>query len=196
MSKFEHAGYVYVQIDKVMYGLAQAGLLANEIFAKSLAKHGFNQTPHTLGLWRHHAKPIQFTLVVEDFGIKYKNKQDVQDIINALEKNYEAVSVDWDGELFCGIKLEWDYQNITVDLNIPGYITKLLQRFLHPTPKKQEHQPHCNVHPQYRTKVQLTETGEKIPLLQPDDITKLQQIIGAVLYYARVVDSTIMATLN
>ena len=27
--KFEHAGYVYVQINKGMYGLAQAGLLAN-----------------------------------------------------------------------------------------------------------------------------------------------------------------------
>ena len=29
VSKFEHTGYVYVQINKGMYGMAQEGLLAN-----------------------------------------------------------------------------------------------------------------------------------------------------------------------
>ena len=38
VSELEHAGYVYVQINKGMYGLAQAGLLSNEPLAKSLAK--------------------------------------------------------------------------------------------------------------------------------------------------------------
>ena len=128
-----------------MYGLAQAGLLVNELLAKRLAKHGFSQTPHTPGLWKHHIKPIQFALLVDNFGMKYKNKRDAQDLINALESNYEAVSVDWDGELFCGIKLEWDYQHQTVDLSMPGYITKILQRFLHPKPKEPEHQPHCHL---------------------------------------------------
>ena len=79
---------------------------------------------------------------------------------------------------------------------MPGYITKLLQRFLHLIPKKPEHQPHCHVQPQYVSKVLLTEPRDKTPLLQPDDITKLQKIIGAVLYYARAVDGTLMTTLN
>ena len=83
VSEFEHAGYMYVQINKGVYGLAQAGLLANEILAKMLVKHVFNKKPHTPGIWRHHTKPIQFALVVENFGIKYKNKQDAQDLINA-----------------------------------------------------------------------------------------------------------------
>ena len=83
-----------------------------------------------------------------------------------------------------------------MDLSVPGYITKLLQHFLHPIPKKPEHQPHCHVQPQYGTKVQLTEPRDKTPFLQPDYITKIQQIIGAVLYYARAVGGTLMATLN
>ena len=33
-------------------------------------------------------------------------------------------------------------------------------------------------------------------MLQPNDIIKLQQIIGAMLYYARVVYCTLMTTLN
>ena len=107
VSNFEHEGCVYVKINKGMYGLAQADLLANELLAKRLAKHGFSQTSHTPGLWKNHTNPIQFELVVDNFVITYKNKQDAQYLINALESNYEAVSVDWDGELFCGIKLEW-----------------------------------------------------------------------------------------
>ena len=156
------------------------GLLANALLTKTLAKHRFKKTPHTPGLWRHHTNPIQFTLVVDDFGIKCEKKQDAQDLINALEEHYKAVSVDWDGELLCGIKLEWDYQNRTVDLIMPGYITKLLQRFIHPIPNKPEHQTHRSVQPQYGTKMQLTYPEEETPLLQPDDITKLQKIIGVV----------------
>ena len=168
VSEFEHYRYVYVQINKGMYGPAQAGLLAYELLTKRLSKHGFSQIPHKPGLWKHHTKPIQFTLVVDDFGIKYENKQDAQDLINALEINYEAVSVDWDGELLCGIKIKWNYQNRTVDLSMPGYITKLFHRFSHPIPKKPEHQPHCHVKPKYGIKLQLTEPRDKTPLLKPD----------------------------
>ena len=90
-----------------MYGLAQAGLLSNELYSKRLDKHRFNRTPYTPDIWKHHTKPIQFALVVDNFGIKYENKQDEQDLINTLEKNYEPVSVDWDGELLCSLKLDW-----------------------------------------------------------------------------------------
>ena len=42
----------------------------------------------------------------------------------------------------------------------------------------------------------MTYPRDKTPLLQPEDITKLQKIIGAILYYARAVDGTLMTTLN
>ena len=70
VSKFEHTGYAYVQIKKGMYGLAQAGQLENELLAKRSANHRFSQTPHTPSLWKHHTNPIQFTLVMDNFGIK------------------------------------------------------------------------------------------------------------------------------
>ena len=79
---------------------------------------------------------------------------------------------------------------------MPGYITKLIQRFLHPIPKKPEHQPHFHIQPQYGTKVYLTEPVDETPLLKPDNITKLQQIIGAVLYYDRAMDGTLMTNHN
>ena len=134
--------------------------------------------------------------MVYDIGVKYDDKQDAKDLIKVLREHYKSVSIDWTGELFCSIKIDWDYEIRTVYLIIPGYMAKLLQRFIHTTPKRPEHKPHQHVQPQYGTKAKFTEPEDKTPLLQPKDITKLQQIIGEMLYYARVVGGTLMITLN
>jgi hypothetical protein len=63
-------GKVYIEIQKVMYGLPQAGILANELLQRNLAKDGYRPTQHTHGLWKHDTHPISFSLVVDDFGIK------------------------------------------------------------------------------------------------------------------------------
>ena len=43
-------GWVYVKICKGMYGLPQAGLLAQEQLEKQLAHNGYHQSKHTHGL--------------------------------------------------------------------------------------------------------------------------------------------------
>ncbi|KAL7474459.1 hypothetical protein ACHAW6_000435, partial [Cyclotella cf. meneghiniana] len=63
-------GWVYVRINLGMYGLPQAGILANKLLAKRLASAGYYQCQYTPGLWRHVWRPITFCLVVDDFGIK------------------------------------------------------------------------------------------------------------------------------
>ena len=67
--KVEPNGYVYIEVRKGMYGLPQAGLLAQELFAKRLAKHGYKQSNVTPGLRTHEWHPICFSLVVDDFGV-------------------------------------------------------------------------------------------------------------------------------
>ena len=88
MSKFGHGGCVYVQINKGMYGLDQSCLLENELLEKQLSKHGFTQTQQTPGLWKHHSKPINFTLVVDYFGFKYYEKQYSQYLIKVFQEHY------------------------------------------------------------------------------------------------------------
>ena len=68
-------GYVYMQIERGMYGLPQAGILANKLLRKRLEPHGYYEVNHTPELWRHKTLPIQFTLVVDDFGINMKEKR-------------------------------------------------------------------------------------------------------------------------
>jgi hypothetical protein len=117
-------------------------------------------------------------------------------LISALEHHYEAVSKDWKGALFCGIKLDWDYGQRTVDLSMPGYITQALHKFRHPLPPKPQPAPHKHNEIQYGTKLQLAEPDDELPPLPKDGIKRLQQIVGTPLYYARAVDSTMLVALG
>ena len=67
-------GYVYVDIRKVMYGLPQAGFLAQELLEQRLQKQGYTQIKVTPGFCTHAWRPIRFILVVDDFGVKYVGK--------------------------------------------------------------------------------------------------------------------------
>ena len=40
--------------------------------------------------------PLQFSLIVDDFGIKYERQEDTTHILNALDIVYEIYK-DWDG---------------------------------------------------------------------------------------------------
>jgi hypothetical protein len=53
-------GKVYIEIQKGMYRLPQAGILAKELLQRNLAKYGYRPTQHTHGLWTHDTRPISF----------------------------------------------------------------------------------------------------------------------------------------
>ena len=91
---FVHNGYVYIEIRRGMYGLPQAGILANQLITASLSPHGYYQCRHTPGLWKHKWRPILFSLVNENFGIKYVGKQHADHLISAIEENYDFAK-DW-----------------------------------------------------------------------------------------------------
>jgi hypothetical protein len=50
--------HVYIEVPKGMYGLPQAGILANQLLACRLEIHGYHQTKFTPGIWRHVTCPV------------------------------------------------------------------------------------------------------------------------------------------
>jgi hypothetical protein len=85
---------------------------------------GYYECKHTPGLWRHLTRPISFTLVVNDFGVKYVGKEHVNHLIKCIKEKYELTE-DWSGDLYCGIKLHWDYSVRTVDISMPKRLSLL-----------------------------------------------------------------------
>jgi hypothetical protein len=196
LHSFVHNDYVYVRIDKGMYGLPQAGILANKLLEKRLGKHGYYQCRHTPGLWRHTSRPISFSLVVDDFAIKYVGKEHVNHLLNLLRRDYEAVSVDWEAALYCGITCLWDYDNRICELSMPGYIIAVLKKFLHQWSSRAQHSPHRHNPKQYGVTIQLTDEPDLTALLPLEGIKRIQKIVGTLLYYARAVDSTMLVSLS
>ena len=187
-------GRILAEIQKSMYGLPQAGRVSYDALLPHLEAGGYYATQFTPGLFRHKTKPITFCLVVDDFGVKYTNKQDVDDLIQHLARKY-TVTTDWEGRTYCGVNLEWDYINRTVALSIPGYVTKALQRFLHPQPTTPQHSPHPWIPPRYGSKQQIAASTNKVPLT-PKDLLWVQEFVGLFLYYARTIDTTMQTAVS
>lgn len=136
-----------------MYGLPQAGILANQQLTTHLAKVGYAPKTHTPGLWQHKTRPITFSLVVDDFGIKYIDKADAEHLLQSLRTKY-VITTDWDGVLYCGLRLKWNYLAQTVQLSMTGYITATLYKFQQAPLTKQQHAPHEWAQPVYGRTVQ------------------------------------------
>jgi hypothetical protein len=75
-----------------MYGLKQAGLLANQLLQTGLNPFGYYPARHTPGLWLHKTRHISFTLVVADFAVKYVGKQHAEHLRNELLSTYELTT--------------------------------------------------------------------------------------------------------
>jgi hypothetical protein len=132
---------------------------------------------------------------VDDFGVKYVGREHNEHLMECIKNNYNTSS-DWNGSAYCGLTLEWDYKNRTVDLSMPGYIKAALHKYQHAAPTRPEHAPHTWSPPIYGAKTQYAENETTSPTLSDKDVNKLQQLTGTLLYYARDVDPTLIMPIN
>jgi hypothetical protein len=129
-NKTTPSGSIYIVANCRMCGLPQSGLIANELLEKRLNKHGYWQSKLVPGLWRHDTRPIQFTLVVDDFGVKYVGEEHAMHLKKVLKLHYK-LTCNWTGMRYIGITLDWDYKKRQVYLSMPNYVKKVLKQFQH-----------------------------------------------------------------
>ena len=149
---------MYFEIVRGCYDLPQSGKLAKDLFYTRLKKVGYFESATTPGLRKHTCRPIQFCLIVDDFGIAYVGEKHVQQLNQVLQDHYE-ISEYWEGEKFAGIAMEWNYadkyNDCTFHLSMKGYIEKWIIHFGHNLPAKPQIFPHKHWYINYGAKVQL-----------------------------------------
>jgi hypothetical protein len=79
---------------------------------------------------------------------------------------------------------------------MPGYISTLLLKFKHPQPTKSWLSPFKCLPIAYHAKAQLTPVPDTSELLDDDRKHRIQEIVGALLYYARVVDNKLLVAIS
>jgi hypothetical protein len=68
-----------------------------------------------------------------------------------FERGKYKLTEDWTGDLYCGILLRWDYQNL--DILMPGYIKKQLLKYEHII-RRVQHCPYASESKKYGAKAQ------------------------------------------
>ena len=187
-------GNVYARIKKAWYGLKESGKIAHDDLVQHLERYGYRKARHTEGLFTHITRSISFTLVVDDFGIKYIDKADVDYLIRAINSKYKF-KVDWEGKQYVGMHLQWDYDQRQVKVSMDGYLQEALKEFQHEPPKQVFHSPSKMEPPDYGSRIQYAPTREGQPLTEVQK-QYIRKITGKFLFYARAVDMTMLHALN
>ena len=139
---------------------------------------------HTPGLWRHVTRPVQFTLVVDDFGIKYVGQDNLDHLIKAIEGAGYQVAVDEEGSLYCGIPFKWNYEQRYVYISMPWYVAKMIACFKHEAPKQAQHRPYQPEPRKYGKESQDTIPIDDTYKVSEPRVKVIQQVVGGALYYA------------
>ncbi len=180
-------GKVHLELQRTVWGLQQAGILANKQLRQNLAPFRYKEHVNTPGLWYHETCPILFTLSVDDFGIKYVNRADEEHLLTSLQATYK-LTADWTGDLYCGIALGWDYNKRYVVISMPGYVKKKLQEYGHAVPNQLQRCPYAPEPKQFGATAQALAPPNDTPKLNNAGIKLVQKSWEA--YYIMPAPST------
>jgi hypothetical protein len=137
---------------------------------------------------------ITFSLVVDNFGLKYVGKEHADHLIKCLKEKYKLTK-DWAGDLYCSISLTWDYGVQMLDISMPGYIKKQLLKYKH-IMQRIQHCPYAPEPKRYGVNAQSPLPHDNTRKLIEKEIKQIQKIVGRILYYARAVDMTVLMALS
>jgi hypothetical protein len=188
---------VYFEVVKALYGMKQAGYLANRDVVEHLNNNGYTAQDNTPCLFQ--SDGIEFTLVTDDFGVRYENKAAADKLLEVMSRKY-PMTHDWSGKKYIGFDLLFDYTPSArrVEMSMKGYVAAVLKRFKHlVTPTHNVYSPEFFQPINYGSKdSQLVKMPDASPALSAPEINTLQQITGCLLYYARGVDGTMLLTVD
>ena len=126
LDSFRVDGHVYFEVMKGMYGLPQAGLLAQQ--RSHLAQSEYIQFSVIPCMFRHPTNDLSFVLVVDDFGVKFTNSKGRDHFLDTLRALY-TITIDSKGSQYLGMAIEHYKTKQTIGISMPGYIARVLERF-------------------------------------------------------------------
>ena len=95
IQSLRHGDYVYIKIKKGMYGLKEAAILAYNKLILHLTPRRYYPIEGTAGLWAHMTRKNIFYLCVDDFEVKYFNKDAITHFQDALKNGLGGYQLHW-----------------------------------------------------------------------------------------------------
>ena len=183
-------GFIYFECTKTVWGLPQAGLISQTALVKALAANGYVMCPNTHGLFTHNTRRTQFSLVVDDFGIKYFGQDDIDHLSSTLKSAGYDIKVNLAGDKYLGFTIKHDIDKRELRISMPKYVPKGLNRFCPDGVPRFAGSAILYTPPKYGDK------GEKFAFVDTsspvsDTIKQwIQEVNGYFSYYSIALDST------
>ena len=96
---------VLIEVRKGMISLLQACRISHDELKESLKPCRYILIQKTPGLWHNPKTDVYFTLIINDFRLKYTSIKKLRHLIDALKTRFKIVE-DWIGNLCCRVNLE------------------------------------------------------------------------------------------
>eukprot|EP00957_Ditylum_brightwellii_P074959 5696564-Ditylum_brightwellii.AAC.1 len=125
---------------------------------------------------------------MDDFGIKLFSDADKDHLIDSLRKYY-SISIDKEGKNCCGLTIDWHYADDFVDICIPGFVPKALEKFQHVPPARPQYAPHQWNRPAYRKKMLYAPPLDASKKLDKKVQHLVQSIVGTFMHCGRAIES-------
>ena len=93
------------------------------------------------------------------------------------------MDVDWEGSMYCGVSLDWHYEDKYVNISMLKYVHKQLLRYAHRPPRRKQYCPFEPNPLRYGKQSDEIVPEEESPELDKAGKTFVQQVVGSLLYY-------------
>jgi hypothetical protein len=181
LTGLDHAGWIYFKIRQGCYGLSKADILANNLLQSCLEAKGFYEVASTPGLWHHKWRPIQFCLIIDNFGIEYVGLEHFTYLLDILKK-FHGVQYNMAGNKFAGMDIKWNCASCHCCISMPGYISLLLLKYKHLQPAKPRLSPYKCLPIAYGANLHITPNTDASELLNANRKRCIQEIVGSLHY--------------
>ncbi len=192
--KYVHKGRILCRVDGTMYGHPAAGRIAHKDLVAHLALHGYMQHDNIPCLFFHTSNSISFTLVVDDFGIKYSSMADIDDLQRIIGFKYKF-KIHLTGSKYVGVRLDWNYEDNSYYADMPTTCDAALDLLCPDGPPRDRNSPGIYLTPKYGAP-DLGATVDDTPLVSAASKAFIMKVVGIFLFYARMVDHTMLPAIT
>ena len=126
LDTLQRNGLVLMQLNKSIYGLPQAGILSQQRLVNHIKTYGYTECENTSCLFQHQTRHTNFTLVVDNFLVKYDSEHDANHLLSALSQIYSLLT-NWDATLYFGMTIRYSKGSPTLTISMPSYVTSALK---------------------------------------------------------------------